>query len=279
MKKVIAIIAVMLLCSCGSNEIKSGLASEENSAESDVITTCEGKTDLYSIDNKGSGWGFVKKRGEKPDIPPEVTEKLKHYDAYYMDTRENKVLYLTFDEGYENGYTAQILDTLKKCNVPAAFFVTGGYFDMEKDLLKRMVAEGHIIGNHTENHANMHKLEDPEKMKEELRKLDDKYFEEFNDHMKYMRPPEGEYSERVLAAAKDAGYKTIFWSFAYKDWQKDAVSGSRYAFNAVTPYLHSGCIILLHAVSKDNAEALESIINYAREQGYEFKSLDDLKYQ
>ncbi len=267
MKRIILLILPLLfLCSC------------ENGTENvrETVGDVGNVTNYYAIDNKGYGWGFKKNPESKPDIPSAVTELLSSYDAYYMDLSEKKTLYLTFDEGYENGYTGQILDTLKKMEVPAAFFVTGSYFDREKDLVKRMVEEGHIVGNHTEHHPNMHKLQDAAKMQEELKILDDKYYAEFGEHMKYMRPPEGEYSERVLAAVKDAGYRTVFWSFAYKDWQRDVNMGVDYAFNAVTPYLHSGAVILLHAVSRDNAEALENIINFAREKGYEFKSLDDI---
>lgn len=263
MKKIIVFILLSLtLCSCKAVE-----PADVTSAQT---------ADLYSIDNKGSGWGFVKNKEAPPDIPQEIVDMLKKYDAFYMDTSGEKVLYLTFDEGYENGYTAQILDVLKEYNVPAAFFVTGSYFDREPELIKRMVAEGHIIGNHTQNHPNLHRLENPDKMKEDLKILDDKYFEMFGEHMKYMRPPEGEYSERVLATAKDAGYKTVFWSFAYRDWERDVNRGESYAIEQVTPYLHSGAIILLHAVSRDNAEALDDIIKYAKERGYVFKSLDEI---
>ncbi len=263
------LLAGVMLCGCAAGERKEAQLESTTGAEST-------QRDYYSIDNTGSGWGFKKNEGAAPDIPKSVIDMLKSYDSYCMDTSGERVLYLTFDEGYENGYTAQILDTLKKCEVPAAFFVTGSYFDREQELIKRMFDEGHIIGNHTENHPNLHKLSDAEKMKEELRLLDDKYFALFGEHMKYMRPPEGEYSERVLAAAQDAGYKTMFWSFAYKDWERDVTRGADYAVKAVTPYLHDGAIILLHAVSQDNADALESIIRYARDRGYEFKSLDEL---
>ena len=256
----ILLLAIML-SSCGTQGV------EHTSTQS---------TDLYSIDNKGSGWGFKKNKDAPPDIPAEISDMLLKYDSFYMDTSGEKVLYLTFDEGYENGYTAQILDTLKEMNVPAAFFVTGSYFDREGELIKRMVEEGHIVGNHTQNHPNLHKLENPDKMKEDLKILDDKYFAMFGEHMKYMRPPEGEYSERVLAAAKDAGYKTVFWSFAYKDWERDVNRGKNYAYEQVTPYLHSGAVILLHAVSRDNADALEDIIKFAKERGYTFKSLDEI---
>lgn len=263
MKKIIIFMLLLLtLCSCKAVEPVDS-ASTQN-------------TDLYSIDNKGSGWGFKKNKDAPPDIPQEISDMLKKYDSFYMDTSGKKVLYLTFDEGYENGYTAQILDVLKEYDVPAAFFVTGSYFDREPELIKRMVSEGHIVGNHTQNHPNMHRLENPDKMKEDLKILDDKYFEMFGEHMKYMRPPEGEYSERVLAAAKEAGYKTVFWSFAYRDWERNVNRGESYAIEQVTPYLHSGAIILLHAVSRDNAEALDDIIKYAKESGYVFKSLDEI---
>ena len=240
------------------------------------IPTYQGNDPLGNLDNTGSGWGFVKIKGSKPNISKKIQDIFTKYDAYCMSPSDDKVLYLTFDEGYENGYTSQILDTLKKCDVPAAFFVTGSYFDRQPALIDRMVNEGHIVGNHTENHKNLHKLADPEKIRQEFSELDDKYYQKYGQHMKYMRPPEGEYSERVLAVAQDAGYQTMFWSFAYKDWEQNNVRGSQYAFDSVTPYLHSGCIILLHAVSADNADALEDIINYAKEHGYVFKSLDEL---
>ena len=251
------------------------IPKEEIQPEESPVIPSE-PNNFMSLDNTGSGWGFVKKKGEKPSIPNKTQDIFKKYATYYMDPTEEKVLYLTFDEGYENGFTAPILDTLKKCEVPAAFFITGSYLERETELVKRMIDEGHIVGNHTENHPNLHKLSEPEKMRQELEELDNKFFEIFGEHMKYMRPPEGEYSERVLAVAKDAGYKTIFWSFAYKDWERDVIKGSQFAFDAVTPYLHSGSIILLHAVSQDNSDALEDIINYAKELGYEFKSLDEL---
>ena len=269
MKKIFIIInLIFLLASCGTSKDVSTAS----------ITDAEriGGTDFYSIPNKGSGWGFVKKKDAPPDIPQNVCDMLKKYDSFYMDTSGEKALYLTFDEGYENGFTPQILDVLKEHKVPAAFFVTGSYYDREPELIRRMVDEGHIVGNHTQNHPNLHSLQDAEKMKADLKLLDDKYFADFGVHMKYMRPPEGEYSERVLAAAKDAGYKTVFWSFAYKDWERDVNRGESYAIEQVTPYLHSGAIILLHAVSKDNADALDNIIIFAKEHGYEFKSLDEI---
>lgn len=295
MKILALLLAMIMLSSCtavenfrenqGINTENATMQPENTEKEPEatktpepLAQTKEPSGELGSIDNKGSGWGFKKNKNAPPEIYQKTKDTLKKHDAFYMDTSGEKVLFLTFDEGYENGYTAQILDTLKELDVPAAFFITGGYLDYEPELVGRMVKEGHIVGNHTQNHPNLHKLSEPEKMKTELKILDDKFYEMFGEHMRYMRPPEGEYSERVLATAKDAGYKTAFWSFAYRDWERDVTRGADYAFNEVTSYIHSGCVILLHAVSKDNADALPKIINYAREMGYEFKSLDELTF-
>ena len=234
-------------------------------------------TDFSGLENKARGWGFKKEKGSEPDIPERDRALLRKYNAFYIDENRDKVLYLTFDEGYENGYTAQILDILKKNNIPAAFFVTGPYLDKEQELVQRMIDEGHIVGNHTVHHPNLPKLISAENMASELCSLNEKYASLYGGgQMKYMRPPEGEYSERLLAVANALGFKTIFWSFAYKDWDPSQQKGADYAFEQVTPYLHDGAILLLHAVSKDNADALESIIQYAQKEGYKFKKLDEL---
>ena len=221
-------------------------------------------------------WGLSFRQEGAPPIGNAGIDQLKRYDAAYIGSTSEKVLYLTFDEGYENGHTTQILDTLAEKKVPAAFFVTGDYFNRSNDLVARMISEGHIVGNHTYYHHNLAKLSDPDKIAQELSLLQDKFREQFGCGMKYMRPPEGEYSERVLAVSADMGYKTVFWSFAYKDWLADDVRGADYAVSQVVPYFHNGAILLLHAVSADNAAALGRIIDSAREQGYEFASLDSL---
>jgi len=227
----------------------------------------------YSTDR--IGWGLKKVENSQPEIPASWKELLKKYDGYYLGNTEEKVMYLTFDEGYENGYTAKILDVLKKTNTPAAFFVTGPYVEREQELIKRMVAEGHIVGNHTVNHPGMADISEAE-ITEELTKLNESFKKITNTDMKFMRPPRGEFSERALATIKRNGYKTVFWSVAYADWNTDNQKGNDYAVNQVTKQFHNGAIILLHAVSKDNAEALEEIINIARSQGYTFKSLEEL---
>ncbi len=234
--------------------------------------------DFSAVSNKGSGWGFVKKKGQEPEIYDSTKKLFANYNTFYLDPQKGKTVYLTFDEGYENGYTAQILDTLKQYNVPAAFFITGAYMRDEAELVDRMVAEGHIVGNHTDKHPNLHKLGDAQKMADEFANLNSVFFDRYGINMEYMRPPEGEYSERVLAVTNSLGYKTVLWSFAYKDWDPKDQKGADYAYNQVTPYLHDGAIILLHAVSKDNTEALPRIIEYVRSQGYEFGTLDRLSY-
>lgn len=234
--------------------------------------------DFSSVDNKGSGWGFVKKKGTEPEIYKSTQELFSAYNTYYVDPERTRTIYLTFDEGYENGYTASILDTLKQYNVKAAFFITGPYLEKEGELVDRMIHEGHIVGNHTVHHPNLHKLAEPQKIADELGELNDSFFEKYGENMKYMRPPEGEYSQRVLSVANSLGYKTIMWSFAYKDWDSKQQKGADYAFKQVTPYLHNGAILLLHAVSRDNAEALGRIIEFAQSEGYTFGTLDSLNY-
>lgn len=226
-------------------------------------------------DNTKIGWGLKKVENSQPEVPASWQEMLKKYDGYYLGNTTEKVMYLTFDEGYENGYTAKILDVLKATGTPAAFFVTGPYIENEPELVKRMVEEGHIVGNHTVNHPSMPDVGDDE-LSKELSDLNDSFSKLTNTHMKFMRPPMGEFSERTLALTQKNGYKSIFWSVAYADWDTKNQKGVNYAVEQVTKQFHNGAIILLHAVSADNANSLEQIINIAKEQGYVFKSLEDL---
>ncbi len=235
-------------------------------------------SDIDSLPNDNNGWGFVKKKNAFPEFTKGQRDMMAKYNCIYEGNANEKNLYLTFDEGYENGFTAQILDTLKEKGVPATFFITGPYLEKNGDLIRRMVDEGHIVGNHSVNHPNMPSKGTKAAMQEEILNLDRRFFELYGEHMTYFRPPEGAYSERSLAATNDLGYKTVLWSFAYKDWETDNQKGADYAFESVMPYLHNGCVILLHAVSKDNTEALGRIIDAAREAGYTFKSLDEFAY-
>ncbi|MBQ7953139.1 MAG: delta-lactam-biosynthetic de-N-acetylase [Clostridia bacterium] len=245
-----------------------------------LISLCAcGATDMVSqgmgYDNTKIGWGLKKVENSQPEVPESWKEMLKRYDGYYLGNTNEKVMYLTFDEGYENGYTAKILDVLKKTNTPAAFFVTGPYIKNEPELIKRMVEEGHVVGNHTVNHPSMPDLNE-EEITSELVGLNDSFKELTGQDMKFMRPPKGEFSEKTLAAIQKNGYKSVFWSIAYADWNTNNQKGVNYAVEQVTKQFHNGAVILLHAVSEDNANGLEQIINIAKEQGYTFKSLEDL---
>lgn len=240
---------------------------------------CAGKSESVAqgvgYDSTKIGWGLKKVENSQPEVPQSWQELLKKYNGYYLGNTTKKVMYLTFDEGYENGYTSQILDVLKKTETPAAFFVTGPYIKTETELVKRMTNEGHIVGNHTVNHPSMPDIGE-EEIKKELSELDEMYFNATKKHMTYMRPPRGEFSEKSLAVTNEMGYKSIFWSVAYADWDVNSQKGTDYAIQQVTKQFHNGAIILLHAVSADNANALEQIINTAKQQGYTFLSLEDL---
>lgn len=228
-----------------------------------------------AVDNTTKGWGF-RRMNPRPEFTESQIAEMEEYDCMYMGCETEKVLYLTFDEGYENGYTSKILDVLQEKNVPAAFFVTGPYLKTEEKLIKRMLDEGHIVGNHSINHPSLPEMSD-EEIEHELYGLDLMMFEKFGVGMKYLRPPRGEYSSRILSLTENMGYKSVFWSVAYVDWKTDSQKGETYAVNSVIPQLHNGAVILLHAVSSDNAAAMGTIIDKARELGYEFKSLDEYK--
>jgi|CeladaMinimDraft_18_1061708.scaffolds.fasta_scaffold01619_2 peptidoglycan-N-acetylmuramic acid deacetylase len=223
-------------------------------------------------------FGFKKSRNGQPaSIDQEgFGPLLERYGAVFRGSPEGRNLYLTFDNGYENGYTAKILDVLKEKKVPACFFVTGHYVRTEPELLRRMAKEGHIIGNHSWSHPDFSTLAD-EKIREELEKVRREVADITGQReMRYLRPPRGIFSERSLRVSQSLGYTNVFWSIAYKDWDTSAQRGARYAYDSVVSQLHPGAIILLHSVSKDNAEALASIIDEARRQGYTFRSLDHL---
>ncbi|SHJ53834.1 peptidoglycan-N-acetylmuramic acid deacetylase [Hathewaya proteolytica DSM 3090] len=234
------------------------------------------KTQETSIDNTKTEWWFIRNKDYKtPRINGNLKYNLNEYDAYYVGDVEKKVLYLTFDEGYENGYTSKILDVLKKNQVKATFFVTLPYVEERPDLVKRMEAEGHVIGNHTKSHLSMPDVtSNKQKFENELKSVDERYKEVTGKDMsKYFRPPMGEYSQKSLAMTKEMGYKTIFWSFAYKDWEPTEQPEPTEAKKLILEGMHNGAIFLLHAVSKTNAEILEEIITEAKNQGYEFELL------
>lgn len=197
------------------------------------------------------------------------------YQAFCLDTvSEEKTLYLTFDCGYENGYTEMILDTLKEKDVPAAFFCTLPQVEDNPQLIARMITEGHIVGNHSVKHPSFPTLTRIE-MAQEIQGMDDYLRTNFGYSEPFFRFPMGEYSDCALDLVDSIGYRSVFWSVAYEDWDLDNQRGTQYAFDTVTARLHPGAVILLHSVSPDNANALGQIIDWAREQGYVFKSLCD----
>ncbi|MFC5713246.1 delta-lactam-biosynthetic de-N-acetylase [Thalassorhabdus alkalitolerans] len=234
-------------------------------------------TDAKQISSEVLNWNFKPAKDQQPaDADPHYKELLKEYDGVFMGCPQDKSLYLTFDNGYENGYTKQVLDVLKEKEVPAAFFITGHYLTTETDLINRMIKEGHIVGNHSYHHPSLPEVSE-ERVKRELTKLKEEYKEiTGEEYMPYLRPPQGKFSEESLSLSRDLGYINVFWSLAYKDWETDNQKGADYAYEQIMNRIHPGSIMLLHSVSKDNAEALGRVIDECRKQGYEFKSLDDL---
>lgn len=232
-----------------------------------------------NVQASGYGWGYKKNDNhERPDIG-KYSEMLKRYGAYYADTSGEKVIYLTFDNGYEQGHTNQILDTLKENAVPATFFVTGHYVDREPGLVKRMVDEGHIIGNHSYHHPDFSILSKAAVQKE-LETLEEAVAHiSSQKELKYLRPPRGIFNEQTLKWSNELGYIHIFWSLAFNDWQTNKQKGWQYAYDQIMAQIHPGAIVLLHTVSSDNEEALPHVIKALKEQGYQFKSLDDLVIQ
>lgn len=273
----------VILIGC-SNVIKSNKTAfdmikkeKDEETASDALTVSAKEASVSNLSNATCAWGFKRVKGTSPELAVQFTMPLDKFDGIYLGNSGEQIIYLTFDEGYENGYTSSILDTLKDREVTAAFFVTMPYVKQNPELVKRMIEEGHIVGNHTVNHPSMPEVTDNEKLKQEIMGLHDYIKENFDYEMHYLRPPKGEYSERTLKIAKDLGYQTVLWSSAYADWDVKNQKGSDYAKQMILDYVHNGCVMLLHAVSKDNAMVLEDVINSLEERGYEFKSLDEFE--
>ena len=224
-------------------------------------------------------WHFLpKKNAEIPSPPKDSNHIFTDFPCYYLGDTLKKDIYLTFDEGYENGYTDKILNTLKQKNIKAAFFVTEPYIKSQPALVKRMISEGHLVCNHSTNHPSMAKILDFNKFSYEIKTCEKTYKSLTGlDMPKFFRPPMGRYSDLSLFYTKELGYKTIFWSFAYVDWFPNKQPTEKYAKKIILERTHNGAIILLHAVSKTNSNILEYLIDAWQAQGYELKSLDNLK--
>ena len=228
---------------------------------------------LGETENWGLGFG---KSGERPTGNATISE-LANYDAYFCADTEEKIIYLTFDCGFENGYTESILDALKKHNAKATFFVVGHYLESAPEMVKRMVEEGHIVGNHTYNHPDMSKISDRAAFQKEMDDTKSLYKEITGEEMQmYYRPPQGKYSVANLQMAKELGYNTFFWSLAYVDWYQDKQPSHEEAFSKLTSRIHPGAIVLLHNTSKTNGEIMDELLTKWEEMGYTFKSLEDL---
>ena len=222
-------------------------------------------------------WGLSFRTEGAPPVGTAGSNQLAQYDAAYLGDASKKVIYLTFDAGYENGCTEKILDVLKKHNVPAAFFLVGHYMEKNADLVRRMVAEGHIVGNHTMHHPDMSRLSDKATFSKELLELEALYKEITGKEMpKYYRPPQGIYSEENLKMAKELGYKTVFWSLAYVDWNNDSQPTREQAFSKLLPRIHNGAVVLLHSTSQTNAQILDELLYKWEDMGYTFAPIDTL---
>ncbi len=229
------------------------------------------------LSNKKIGWGIKRNDNHnQPDLGKKNKELLEKYDGKAMGNAQDKFVYLTFDCGYEAGYTSKILDVLKENDVKAAFFITGHYLNTASDLVQRMIDEGHIVGNHTVNHKSMPDI-DEQVIKDEIMNLHECIYEKFDYEMKHIRPPMGEFSEKTLAIMKNLGYTTTMWSLAYDDWDENKQGREKYAKDKILSNIHNGAIILLHANSKDNCNILDECIKEIKKMGYEFKTLDEFK--
>lgn len=222
-------------------------------------------------------WGLSFRTEGAAPIGNASAATLKDYDAAYLGDPSEPVIYLTFDAGYENGCTAQILDVLEKHQVSAAFFLVGNYLQRNADLVRRMVAEGHTVGNHTMHHYDMSKLSDKAAFSKELTDLEDLFRQVTDQELpKYYRPPQGIYSQDNLAMAQELGYRTVFWSLAYVDWNNDSQPTRDQAFEKLLPRIHNGAVVLLHSTSRTNAEILDELLTRWEEMGYRFGTLDAL---
>ena len=229
-----------------------------------------------ALPTASTNWGLSFQEEGKLPVGNATPEYLRQYNAFYTGDTEKKVIYLTFDAGFENGNTPAILDALKKHNAKAAFFVVGNYIQTSPDLIKRMVEEGHIVGNHTVHHKSMPTLSDRDNKQEIIDCAE--YCKEATgyemDH--FIRPPMGEYNEKTLKLTKSMGYKTIFWSMAYVDFDVNKQPGKQYVVEHFKKYTHNGAIPLMHNVSQSNAEALDEVITNLKKEGYQFESLKNL---
>lgn len=225
-------------------------------------------------------WGLSFQTEGQTPVGNASSDYLKQYHAWYAASPNEPVIYLTFDAGYENGNTEAILDALNKHQAPATFFLVGNYLETCPDLVRRMVAEGHTVGNHTYHHPDMSSISTREAFEKELTDLEALFEKTTGQPMKkYYRPPQGKYSESNLKMASEMGYQTFFWSLAYVDWYENNQPSKEEAFSKLLPRIHPGAIVLLHSTSKTNGQILDELLTKWEEMGYSFGSLEELTSQ
>ena len=269
--KTIGILLLFILSYLGGYLLAARFPQTES--KSSAAGTASSSMIMPAADN----WGLSFQEEGKSPVGNATFDELKAYNAYYAENTEEKVLYLTFDCGYENGNTEPILDALKKHKAPATFFVVGNFISTSPDLVKRMHEEGHTVGNHTYHHPDMSQISTKEAFAKELGDVEELYQEITGKTMtKYYRPPQGKYSTDNLQMAKDMGYHTFFWSLAYVDWYQDDQPTHEEAFDKLLGRIHPGAIVLLHSTSSTNAEILDELLGKWEDMGYTFHSLDEL---
>ena len=242
-----------------------------------LTSTTIDEISIESLDNKKVGWGIKRNDNhEQPDVGTVNRKILDKYQGIYMGSKEQKLIYLTFDLGYEAGYTPKILEVLKQNDVKATFFITAHYLNTQPDLVKQMIDEGHIVGNHTVNHKSMPSCS-LDTIKKEVMDLHSAIYEKFGYEMKFIRPPKGEYSERTVAYTNTLGYTSVMWSFGYDDWDEKKQGREDYGRKKILDNVHNGEIMLLHATSKDNANILNDVIKEIKNMGYEFRNIDQFE--
>jgi peptidoglycan-N-acetylmuramic acid deacetylase len=266
-KKFIGIVVAVVLCVCF---LVHNFALDNK-------RTVQVNAGTATLSNKKINWGTErKKNGVQPNLGTENVKLIEKYGGIAIGNNEDKNIYLTFDNGYEAGYTPQILDILKNCDVKATFFLTAQFFNEEEELVRQMIDDGHTLGNHTINHYSMPSIDD-EKIKEEIQNLHTAVFDKYGYEMTYFRPPKGEFSERVLDIVQKMGYTTVMWSFAYDDWDEKRQNREDYGMKKIMENIHNGEVMLLHGTSKDNEYILERCIKDIESKGYTFKPLDEFK--
>ena len=263
-----------------NNKQKKDSIKKQETKPKEEVRKYEIQEESSKLSTTEYNWYFNPREDGKQPLPIGEASFFTKYDSYYVGKPNEKVIFLTFDSGYENGYTNTILDVLKKHNAPGNFFVVESYISRNPDLIKRMDKEGHLVCNHSKSHLSMASITDTEKFKNEIESVANTYKDVTgHDIPRFFRPPMGKFSERSLAYTRDLGYDSIFWSFAYVDWYNDQQPTHEFAKNKIYSRTHPGAIVLLHSNSKTNAEILDEVITHWEDEGYTLKPLTYLKEQ